>query len=387
MVGPVVESLGKCLYSREDGYAPYDWILPLLGVLLLSEKLRGLNPEPHPGFIALSILSTTQLEADFIGTDFAETALVVPLLSSTLLPTHPLQSRKLALEAFCGLMPGWFSSQMENIMSKDLDKFLQAVGDPFQSTPDPPFLDWQSTTRHNHEPLNSMIILIEFASLDLWRNHLRRSNFISCEEVLSTEEKKRTLIDRMLFTAIDTWPELLCTPVKITTAIRRLEELQCSNTAEVVIMWAWTTGFINTMDHNGWKLVEDYTFRFYQTHGIGRLATLKWHIVNRTGEWHHLCVLERHYEDSLCRTGKIPFAPTPVSQDRTVLAISRVCQLRRLYHLFGHHPVTWREAVVTEGMVVVEEAVASEKVDEEIDASPGRLVTPVSFIDWACDYP
>jgi len=353
---------------------------PLLGVLSLSEQPHWWDPKPHLPFIALSILSTTWVDADFAATNFAATAL--PPLSSMLLPTHPLQSRKLALMVFCKHMRMWPPSHMENIMPEDLDKFLQAVGDPFQSTPDPLFLDWQSAKRYKYEPLDSMIILIEFALSDLWRNHLRRSNIISCEEVLSTEAAKRTLLDHMLFTAA-------CTSAKIIAAIRRLEELQCPNTVEVMIMWAWTAGLINPMDHNGWKLVEDYTFRFYQTHGIERLATLKRHIIDRTDQV--LYILKKHYGDSPCRMGcakrHISSTPTPTDRDETDLAVSRVCQLRRLYHLFGHDPATWREAVVTEGKAVAEEVVASEEVDEETNVPPGCLVTPVPFIDWACDYP
>jgi len=389
MVGPVVESLGKSLYSEEVGYVPYNWILPLLGVLLLSEKPHGLDLRPHPGFIALSILSITRPDANFTATNFTATAL--SLLSSMLLSTHPLQSRKLALMVFCGLRPWWFSSDMENIMPKGLNKLLQAVGDPFQFTPDPPFLDWQSTTRRNYEPHNSMIILIEFASSDLWQNHLHHSNFISCEEVMSAEEKKEALLGNMLSTATYTWPTFLHTPTKIIAAIRRLEELQCLNMAEVVIMWAWTAGLINSMDHDGWKLVGENTFRFYQTHGIGHLAALKQYIINGTDKTDHLDLLEEHYGDSPCRTGRakrrISSFSARMDRDKTDLAISRVCQLRRLYHLFGHDPATWREAVATEGMIVVEETVASEEVGEEMDVSPGRLVTAVPFIDWACDYP
>jgi len=380
MVGPVVKSLGKHCYPWGMDVKP-TWIPPLLGALSLSERFRKSIGGPCSGSIVLSILSTSQASAGFA-------ADALPLLSSTLLSTHPLQSRRLALKVFCTLMPGWFSSQMDSVISADLDRLLQAVGDPFQSTPDPLSLDWRF--KRDYEPFNSVVILIEFASSDLWRNHLRRSNFTSCEEFLSTEDKKRNLLGCMLFTVNRTWPTFLHTPAKIVAAIRRLEELQCSNTAEVVIMWAWTAGLINTMDHDGWKLVGGNTFRFYQTHGIGRLAVLKRSIINKNGGLYQLRLLRQRYGDSPYRTRRtkrdIPSEMAHMDQDEIDLAVSRVCQLRRLYHLFGHGPTMWREAVVTEGMVVVEEAVASE-VDEEMDVSPGRLVTPVPFVDWACDYP
>jgi len=31
-----------------------------------------------------------------------------------------------------------------------------------------------------------------------------------------------------------------------------LEELQCPNAAEVVIVWAWTIGVVNPVDRDGW---------------------------------------------------------------------------------------------------------------------------------------
>ena len=356
---------------------------PLLDFLLLYEKFRNTEPhslEPqHPGSIALYILSTSQEYTGF-------SPIILPILSSTLLPTHPLQSRTLALKAFCALMSGWFSTQVESIPDKSLDRLLQAVGDPFQfpQVPNPGGVgrEWNP----NYKPINFMVILVEFASLDLWRNHLRRSNFTSCEEILSTEEGRRTAIRCMLHTVQFVWQSFLHTPAKIIAAIRRLEELQCLNTAEVVIMWAWTVGIVDAADHDGWKLIGHDTLRFYQTHGTERLATLKRHIVDATMEIEHLVFLVTHYEGSPCRMGSvkrpIPFARQPWRQlgptDRIDLCISRFCQLRRLYRLFGYDLATWKEAVTAEERVVVEE------VDEEMDVSPGH---PVPLVDWACDYP
>ena len=61
------------------------------------------------------------------------------------------------------------------------------------------------------------------------------------------------------------------------------------------------------------------------------------------------------------------------------LRVSQVCQLRRLYYLFGHDNWTRKEE---------EDAVSVEEVDEEKDVLLGRsAVMPVQFMDWACDYP
>jgi len=188
----------------------------------------------------------------------------------------------------------------------------------------------------------------------------------------------------MLHTAQLVWQAFLHTPTKIVAAIRRLEELQCLNTAEVVIMWAWTIGIIDAVDHDGWKLIGHDTLRFYQTHGIGRLATLKRHITDTTTEYKHLWFLVMHYEGPPCRMGSVkrpaPFVRPPwrllSPMDQIDLGVSRICQLRRLYHLFGYDLATRTEEVAAEAVVV--------EVDGEMDVS---LRHPVPSVDWACDYP
>jgi len=124
------------------------------------------------------------------------------------------------------------------------------------------------------------VVLIELASSDLWRNRLHRSNFTSCEEIMSTEEGKRSALGRMFKVAAPPRRDFLCKPVKIVTTVRRLEELQCPNVAEVVIMWAWTAGVVNPVDRGAWRLIGDVTLMFYQNNGMGRLVASKRHITN-----------------------------------------------------------------------------------------------------------
>ena len=95
--------------------------------------------------------------------------------------------------------------------------------------------------RPDYEPTDAAVLLIEFASSELWQNHLDSSNFTTCEEFLSTEGK-RTVVEHMLKSPLPPWLKPLCRATTVVVAIRRLEELQCLNTAEVVIMWAWTVG-------------------------------------------------------------------------------------------------------------------------------------------------
>ena len=149
---------------------------------------------------------------------------ILPILTLVLLPTHPLKSRCLALKIFHRFVSGWISSETENPQNKELDTLLRAVGDPFQFTPN---LDEQPGDTSGYEPMTATVVLIEFASSNLWRNHLDRSNSTSCEDIVSIREGKRTALGCMLDTATHLWSKFLCTPAKITAAIRRLEELQC----------------------------------------------------------------------------------------------------------------------------------------------------------------
>ena len=251
MASSVVQLLGKHLYynafyskeleyslSVEPGSVPL-----LLGFLSLSEKFYATDFPPYPAFTALRILSNSPGHSDF-------GPIILPVFALTLLPTHPLQSRILALKVFVIFSPGWFSPKMEAVPHNDLSQLLRAVGDPFQFTPDLPPQDDAPVDTVKYEPMMAAIILIEFASLDLWKKYLRHSNFTSCEGITSTEEGKRTTLRCILDAATDSWLEFLRTPAKIIAAIRHLEELQCLNTAEVVIMWAWTVGVVDAVDHD-----------------------------------------------------------------------------------------------------------------------------------------
>lgn len=378
MSSSVIQLLGSHLYSEDlDGlhYMDPAWILPTLGFLSLCEKFYTTEPRPHPGLTALRILSSSPRGAD-VG------AAALSVLTSTLLPTHPLRARSLALKAFCRLIFGWFSPQMENVPGQDLEKLLHAVGDPFQFTPDIPLEDGQSAFTPNYEPMMAIVVLLEFASSELWRDHLQHLNFASCEGIVSTKEGKEGALKWMLTVATRSWFEFLHTPLKITAALRRLEEIRCMNTAEVVIIWAWTIGVVDPMDHDSWRLVQRDTLRLCQTNGTAFPQALKQHIADNSMETTLIEYLIGHYEGTPCRVGSVKKSSpalwvTPRLDPRhfTDLRVSQVCQLRRLYQLFGYGSTTWKEVVVVE------------KKEEEMDALPGHRPTPLLFVDWACDYP
>ena len=378
MASTIMELLGKYFYPavrKGSRHLQPAWIPPLLGFLSLSEKFYPMGSPPYPGVVALRILSSSPRCSELGAT-------ILPILTSILLPTHPLQSRGLALEIFCRFMFDWIPLQTENVLDQDLDKLLRAVGDPFHFPSDPPPRAGRPAFAINYHPMRAIVVLIEFASSDLWRNYLHHSNFASCEETVSTEEGKRTALRWMLVVATDSWPKSLHTPAKITAVTRRLEELQCLNTAEVVIMWAWTAGVIDPADRDAWRSIERDTLRFCQTNGMGCPMALKRHITDASMEGMHTAYLAQHYEGVPCRVGSVrqlapALGPSPFPSDGhlTDLRVSQVCQLRRLYHLFGYDPTTWREAVTAgEG-------------EQTTGVLSGRPVAPVSFIDLVCDYP
>ena len=309
----------------------------------------------------------------------------IPTLTSMLSPNHPLQSRKLALMAFCRGARGWFSSQMGISPDHRLDKLLQAVGDPFHFPPEPP-QDGELDRTVYYEPMEAVVALIEFASSELWRTHLLSSSFASCEDLVSTDQGKRTALRKLFDVALGEGTELPCTPTKIVTAIRHLEGLRCVNTAQLVIMWAWVTGMANEMDQDGWRLIGDETLRFYRAHGMRSLAALKRWVAPSTDEV-PVSVATRAHFFSARYEGPSPFRvgrsrrPSKMTR-RTGLSscpkwmvdciISQTCQLRRLYHLCGCDPTTWQEAVGV----------------EEVDGGRGALSRNSDpFVDWSCDYP
>jgi len=367
MASQIMESLGKISFHEDS--VPFirmqrTWISSLLGFLSLREKL---DRQGEPSLIVLRILAISPRYANF-GTS------ALPILVSPLLPTHPLQSRRLALRVFDTFAPGWFSSQMENVPSEDLNKLVQAVGDPFQS-PDPPLQDGKPSDQLYYNPMMVAAVLIGFASSDLWRNHLQRSNFASLEEIVSTWDGKKDALKCMTYRKP---PECLFTATGTAMAIRRLEELQCPNTAEVLIMWAWTIGVVDPVDHDGWQLIGHDTLRFCRTRGMERLITLKQYIIDITGQSAHLVLplVERYGRSKVKDFFGLPVLKLRphFRRDDTILYLSQACQLRRFYQLFGYDPTTWKDAVAA-------------SAGEKSDVSLGHPVAPSLSMDWTCDYP
>ena len=379
MAGKVVELAWK--HIRPGISQPFHdmqpaWVLPLLGFLQLSEECCSAESPSPPGSFALQILSSSSGHDDF-------GPRILPILTPMLLPTHPLRSRGPALKVFQQFISGWFSSSMEGIQNKDRARLLQAVGDPFQSIPVPPPQDEQYMVTNEDEPMKVAVILIEFASSGLWRDHLCRSNFTSCEEIVSTNEGKKSALGYMLGDTIGSWPQFLRTPTKILAAIERLERLQCFNIAEVVVMWAWTVGIVDTADHDSWKLIEHKTLAFYRAQGTKHLNTLSRHIIDATMKTAHYNFFRTRRRDLRHRVEGVrpPVRITEVAQwlDSgegyfSDLPLAQVCQLRRLHQLFGHVTTTWG-------------VVAAEKVHEGADMLVGWSSEPMWFMDWSCDYP
>ena len=248
---------------------------------------------------------------------------------------------------------------MEAVSGHRLDKLLQAVGDPFHLPPEPSQdQDRELEEAVHYEPMDVVVVLIEFASSELWRSRLRPSNFTSCEDILSTDEGRASALRKIFDTALWVWPEFLCTPTKVVSAVGYLEELGCVNTASVVVAWAWVSGMADAMDEDSWKLIGDETLRFYRTHGMWSLAALKRCIIQNIDPVLQICRTQfsmAHHEGHPFRVKRSRRLSNPSNWTREGTpyreewgidcVISQACQLRRLYHLFGYDPKTWEEAV------------------------------------------
>ena len=357
-----------CSFARypEDATS----IPALLDFLRLGEQTRW--EDYAPGVITLRILPYGERSNDFCLT-------ILPILASTLQPTHPLRSRKISLEAFCQLGFRWLSSQMESVSSVDRAGLLHAVGDPFQSTPDITLRDDQYVFEDKYKPMNGAALLIEFASSDLWRDHLHHSNFVSCEEALSTEQGRESAFTHLKHLA-ERWP-FLSTPAKIISAIECLEALRCPNTVEVVLAFIWASRGMDQpyIDLDGWRLIQRKTLAFYKFRGIGRLKVLSQHITA-----HRIC----HFrgQNSQCRVEGVRLPVRTAMGQRKWgcmedwegdLRLAQACQRKMLYQLFGCNPTTWEEMLTAD----------SERADRGVDASVGQSGTPGQFVGWACDYP
>ena len=153
---------------------------------------------------------------------------ILPLLISTLSPTHPL--RWVALEAFYRIASEWFSRR--EVPDVDFQDLLQAVDDPFQPTLLP--------SGQHHDSMMVIVALIEFSSTDRWRGYLTKSAFTTCEKLVSTLEGRRLVLE-CLSKAGATWPEFLGTGRRVNAAITHLQEFGYQTTAEALDEWARTT--------------------------------------------------------------------------------------------------------------------------------------------------
>lgn len=331
-------------------------ILSLLDFLRLSERARPTGSPPYPEVIALQAIFTTAEE------EYLDQA-VLPVLVSTLLPTNPLQSRTWALRLFQQPGFGWCESRTGVFSNMDRARLLDAIGDPFQFIPDLPPQDERSTARASYDPMQTAIILIEFASSKLWRDHLHSSNFTSCEKIISMEEGRDHAFKCMIQRRAGVRTGPLNSLGKLLLAVRRLEELECWNTADMVILWVCTNEDMNTYGLTGPEPLD-----CYHPCGMKRRGALSRYIRANVGQ----PALVQAAGRVSCRINR---------KDIDFSKISRACQLRRLYQLFGCDPTTWEEAV---GVGKVAGVSSDSDPGGNVEAS---AATPVQFLDTTCDYP
>ena len=341
MASSVVVFLGKQLGSpfAERFHHIHSAVLrPLLDFLLLSERFYSTESPPYPGVIALRVILMGTGGGDF-------DSMILPTLTSTLLPTHPLQSRRLALELFQQSNLGWFSAHAEAFTSMERARLVEAVGDPFQFSPDLPPRDGQLNATADYNPISSMALLIEFAGSDLWRDHLRPSNFAFCEEVTSTEMGRSHIFQGMFEWTMNSRTEHLGSATKVVSALRCLTGIECWNTAEVLILWAWTGGFVDAADNDVWEVIGGEIQKFYRVRGMERLGGLSRHIKDHPAEGPLLSGLFKADRQNTSRRVAGVQRPVRIHVGQggvngiinwmDAQKISVACQLGRLYQLFG----------------------------------------------------
>ena len=221
-------------FCSKDPDSPLIWITSLVQYLSRYERLFAIHPPTCSRSIALRVLSTSPESTHHI-------TAILPLLTLALSQTHPLQLRYPALKALHKLIPTWFF--MGGIPGTDFEGLLQAVGDSFQFTLDPPLLDGKPMDATEYDSMMVVVVLIEIASSNRWRNYLPGSNFASCESFVSTESGGKLAFNCLSHMAT-TWPEFLHTSLKVNAAITYLGEIQCLNTAQAVNKWAQAAGIL-----------------------------------------------------------------------------------------------------------------------------------------------
>jgi len=342
----------------------------LLGFLRLSERYHGDMHWSYPGATALRLLSD-----GVSGTSRYE--VIVPVISAALLPTHPLQSRVFALKIFQRCGTEWFSPKFDSFSTVDRVTLLKAVGDPFDFLPATP----SDAERFGYEPMTAAVLLIKLLATDLWRDHLQYTNFSTCESITSTEQGRE-----LALTCIRELEEFLNSPTDVIAVTRRLKGLGCWNTAETILLWAWTTDTIDPAIHDDWRLIGKETLEFYRVHGMWRLHILALYIKNNISwPWSRW----GFYGVSSCRVRGVRW-PVRVMDglgedwERTG-RVSVACRLRGLYQLFGCDSTTWGEMLRGGCDADVAQPPGSRFKIGGGSVTDGHV--RVKFPDFVCDYP
>ena len=225
MAVPVMRMVEEHLFPSDQN-SPYleqpTWIHSFLRFLLLVEGQQIQASSTCLRSIARCILASSE------STRF--NTVILPLLTSTLSPTHPFGLRCSALKAFYKIASEWFSRK--DVPDIDLRDLLQTVDDPFRFTLNPPLPSGQ-----HRESMMVVVALIEFSSVDQWRGYLTESAFTTCEGLVSTPGGRKLVLE-CLSEADDMWPKFLGTDRRVDAAIAHLREFGHQATAEALNEWA-----------------------------------------------------------------------------------------------------------------------------------------------------
>jgi len=248
MAGQVIQSLEHHFHTEKPERLNVDptWIPPLVRVLSLSGGGSHIEDFWTPARTLISrILPIIPASPDFHTT-------ILPLLNAALSPSHSLQLRCPALKLILRFTSQWlliedvpdeFGDLLRAVgdpfqpAPPPLEGLLHAIMDPFQPTPGPPLDNKQFIDTTRYDPTMVMATLIGFALSDRLRHHLHTQNFITCEEIVATQEGK-TKFKHALDTSYSTWPKPLLGPDSLARACLHLVTNLCPVTALVVEEWA-----------------------------------------------------------------------------------------------------------------------------------------------------
>ena len=243
----------------------------------------GANPE----IIAIQILRiSTGEECDL--TDLAP--MLISVLTRILRPDDRLRARALGLGLFarlCRCRPSLPIS--DGITPQVCARLMDAIGDPLQQseTPVDPLTLTNTLSLFERygdgiDQYNNVGILLGLTMSDVWRDHLRPSNFASCAEIMSRELARRQVLDTISRIAkiVTDSTEGQDRSAMLVKALDRLKGLGNPGAVQFMLLHIWSSNGMYLFKEETWKWLKTETLELFYTHGTEYLDAFAMHIRN-----------------------------------------------------------------------------------------------------------